>query len=61
MRTSVTGAARTESRQQLSLFGVDSVLAGDLAELDVDSLTPLEAIGALYELCSRARRIIHSD
>jgi DNA mismatch repair protein MutS len=60
-QTSVTGAARTESRQQLSLFGVDSVLAGDLAELDVDSLTPLEAIAALYELRGRARRIIHSD
>ncbi len=60
-QTSVTRMARTESRQQLSLFGVDSVLAGDLAEVDVDSLTPLEAIAALYELRGRARRIIHSD
>jgi DNA mismatch repair protein MutS len=40
---------------QLSLFPQNSSLIEELAELDVDSLTPLEAITKLYELKRRAQ------
>jgi DNA mismatch repair protein MutS len=40
---------------QLSLFTQDSGLAHEIADLDVDSMTPLEAISALYRLKKRAR------
>ncbi|MBI4294699.1 MAG: DNA mismatch repair protein MutS [Chloroflexi bacterium] len=46
--------ARVEA-QQLPLLGQPSPLVEELAQLDVDSLTPLEAITRLYELKKRAR------
>jgi DNA mismatch repair protein MutS len=41
---------------QMALFNRDDGLAKDLSALDVDSLTPLQAITKLYELTERARR-----
>jgi DNA mismatch repair protein MutS len=41
---------------QMALFNRDDGLAKDLAALDVDSLTPLQAITKLYELTERARK-----
>lgn len=41
--------------QQLSLFGKIPLVIEELLELDLDSLTPLEAITKLYELQKRAR------
>lgn len=40
---------------QLPLFTPDSALVCEIAELDVDSVTPLEAISILYGLKNRAR------
>jgi len=51
----MTHTARSEAAGQLSLFGADDGLAKELSSLDVDSLTPLEAIAALYTLRERAR------
>ncbi len=45
-----------EAAQQLPLFGVKSPLAEELAGLDLDSLTPLEALNKLYELQKKARQ-----
>jgi DNA mismatch repair protein MutS len=41
---------------QMALFRQDDGLARELSELDVDGLTPLQAITRLYELAERARR-----
>jgi DNA mismatch repair protein MutS len=41
---------------QMALFNREDGLAKDLAILDVDSLTPLQAITKLYELTDRARK-----
>jgi DNA mismatch repair protein MutS len=46
---------RRSPAEQLPLFGPPSPLLGELAALDVDSLTPLQAITKLYELKERAR------
>ena len=43
-------ARRRPQAQQLVLFSKGSLLADELAKLDVDSLSPLEAITRLYEL-----------
>ena len=40
--------------RQRMLFTVDSALVEELKRLDVSSMTPLEAITALYELQRRA-------
>jgi DNA mismatch repair protein MutS len=40
---------------QLSLFGQKSPVLEELAKLDINSLTPLEALTKLYELQKRAR------
>jgi DNA mismatch repair protein MutS len=49
--------APTEARPQLSLFARgDDALRRELADLDVNSMTPLEAIQRLYELSQRAAR-----
>jgi DNA mismatch repair protein MutS len=40
---------------QLSLLGANHALLEELASLDVDGLTPLQAITKLYELRERAR------
>ena len=49
---------RHEPAVQLCLPGVDDGLARELAGIDVDSLTPLEAIAVLYALRARARKVI---
>jgi len=41
--------------QQLSFFGQKSPAAEELEKLDIDSLTPLEALTKLYELQKKAR------
>jgi DNA mismatch repair protein MutS len=43
-------SGRKAQFQQLPLLPKDSLLAGEIAKLDVDSLSPLEAITKLYEL-----------
>ncbi|MBF8286543.1 MAG: mismatch repair protein MutS [Dehalococcoidia bacterium] len=48
--------ARREESPQLPLFAANSALLRELAETDVDSLTPLQALTRLYELAERARR-----
>lgn len=48
--------ATRESGTQLGLFGADGGLTEEIAALDVDSLTPLEAISVLYELRERSKR-----
>ena len=40
---------------QLSLLGANHALLEELASLDVDGLTPLQAITKLYELREKAR------
>jgi DNA mismatch repair protein MutS len=57
-RTASAGRGRPRRRspaEQLPLFGPRSPLLEELAALDVDSLTPLQAITKLYELKERAR------
>jgi len=57
-RTASTGRGRVRRRspaEQLPLFGPRSPLLEELATLDVDSLTPLQAITKLYEMKERAR------
>jgi DNA mismatch repair protein MutS len=46
---------RTERSPQLPLFAPDAELRRDLAALDPNTLTPLEALTRLYELVERAR------
>jgi DNA mismatch repair protein MutS len=53
-----SGRGRSRRRspaEQLPLFGARSPLLEELAGLDVDSLTPLQAITKLYELKERGR------
>jgi len=52
----MSAAPPRESGQQMAMFAADDGLRSELAALDVDSLTPLEAIAALYSLRERARR-----
>ncbi|GAG21524.1 unnamed protein product, partial [marine sediment metagenome] len=44
-----------EAAVQLSLLGANDAFLEELASLDVDSLTPLQAITKLYELREKAR------
>jgi DNA mismatch repair protein MutS len=46
---------KKEPTQQLPLFGDKSPLIGEISQLDIDSMSPLEAITRLYELKRRAR------
>jgi DNA mismatch repair protein MutS len=41
---------------QLSLFSRDDPIVADLRALDVNALSPLDALNKLYELQQRARR-----
>jgi len=41
--------------QQLAFFGAKSVTTEELKELDIEALTPLEALNKLYELKKKAR------
>jgi DNA mismatch repair protein MutS len=50
-----TGSRRAPDARQLSLFAAPSPLVEELAALDIDALTPLEAMTRLYELRERAR------
>ncbi len=47
--------SRQAVAEQLSLLAAPSPLVGELAGLDVDAMTPLEAITKLYELRGKAR------
>jgi DNA mismatch repair protein MutS len=47
---------RTEASAQLQLLNADDGLKRELAELDVDGMTPLQAITKLYELVELARK-----
>ncbi len=49
-----TEAAPMVSVQQLTLFSLDDPLRDELKDLDVDSLSPLEALNKLYELHRKA-------
>jgi DNA mismatch repair protein MutS len=52
------GARATEATPQLSLFAPaarDDGLRGEIAAIDIDAMTPLEALTRLYELRDRAR------
>ena len=44
-----------EPVQQISLFGQKSPLIEELEKLDIESLTPLEALNKLYELQRKAK------
>ncbi len=46
---------RKESPPQLALFGDKSPLIEEITQLDIDSMSPLEAITRLYELKRRAK------
>ena len=46
---------REVTPQQLPLLGQKSPLVEEMGKLDIDSLTPLEAITKLYELQKKAR------
>jgi len=46
---------REAASQQLSLLGRKSPLFDELDNLDLNSLTPLEALNKLYELQKKAR------
>ena len=53
---SIKGQRRKEAvPEQLPLLGQKSPLLEELEKLDIDSLTPLEAITKLYELQKKAR------
>ena len=45
---------RKESPPQLPLFGDKSPLVEEISHLDIDSMSPLEAITRLYELKRKA-------
>jgi len=48
--TSKGGKVPRRKAQQMPLFSKDSLLADEVANLDIDSMSPLEAITKLYEL-----------
>jgi DNA mismatch repair protein MutS len=45
---------RKEAARQISLFGGQSALEEELKKLDIDGMTPLEALNKLYELKEKA-------
>ena len=47
--------AREVMPEQLALFGQKPPMLEELEKLDIESLTPLEAITKLYELQKKAR------
>jgi DNA mismatch repair protein MutS len=49
------GARRRKAALQIALFPKDSLLADEIARLDIDSMSPLEAITKLYELKRMAK------
>jgi DNA mismatch repair protein MutS len=55
MRGIVKKRRRKEQSQQLSFFGQKPPVLNELEKLDIESLTPLEALTKLYELQKKAR------
>jgi DNA mismatch repair protein MutS len=49
--------SRHKTSLQIPLFSQDSILVDEIGRLDIDSMSPLEAITKLYEL----RRIVHEN
>ena len=49
------GKQRKEPAAQMPLFGQKSALQEELEKLDINSLTPLEALNKLYELQKKAK------
>jgi DNA mismatch repair protein MutS len=54
-RGAAKGRRRKEPPPQLPLFGQKSPLLEELEELEIDSLSPLEALTKLYELQKKVR------
>lgn len=54
-RTPAPSRRHAESLAQLPLFGQDDGLRKELAALEINGMTPLEAMTKLYELVERAR------
>jgi DNA mismatch repair protein MutS len=52
-----TARKRKETAQQISLFGQPSALEEELKKLDIDGMTPLEALNRLYELKKKAGEV----
>ena len=48
------GRVRKATALQMPLFGEPSPLVDELSEIDISSMTPLEAINLLYELQKKA-------
>ena len=55
-RKKMESPRRVDPGRQLGMFERDLTMLKELGEMDVDALTPLEAIAALYALRERARR-----
>ena len=56
-RVAHSGRERQREVVQLSLLAAPSPLVEEIEAIDVDSLTPLDAIRRLYELRERARAL----
>jgi len=48
---------KKESPPQLALFGDKSPLVEEISQLDIDSMSPLEALTRLYELKKKAKEV----
>ncbi len=55
-RKKLAAPRRVDPGRQLGMFERDLSMMKELSDLDVDALTPLEAIAALYALRERARK-----
>jgi len=54
-RPAPKGRGKEAAAKQISLFGQKSPLLEELAKLDINAMTPLEAITRLYELQKKAK------
>jgi DNA mismatch repair protein MutS len=52
---SLRGSRKKAPVEQLSLFQQKSPLLEEIKKLDIDAMTPLEALNALYELKKKAQ------
>jgi DNA mismatch repair protein MutS len=57
-RKKMESPRRVDPGRQLGMFERDLTMLKELGEMDVDALTPLEAIAALYALRERARKAL---
>jgi hypothetical protein len=55
MRETTKGRRKKEATPPLPLFGQKSPLLEELGKLDINSLTPLEALTKLYELQQKVK------